>query len=178
MRLYFTFGESLHCSSLFIITTLESRNWSRSSNEKVQTTFSKHGHEEQFKHTVEVIENVDDAIEALGAGGNETAVNFMKQGKLLLEEKVKAFCRECYFLGRSDFAFTAYRDPKHDIIFLVKKDLGFLTNCWHRSHKKSWRTKSSTRIERGVRITKSQQNHKKLKQALSVSDGSFSTKHF
>ena len=59
---------------------------------------------------------MDDAIEALGAGGNETAVNFMKQGKLLLEEKVKAFCRECYFLGRSDFAFTAYRDPKHDII--------------------------------------------------------------
>eukprot|EP00111_Clytia_hemisphaerica_P022459 TCONS_00066021-protein len=44
-----------------------------------QTTFSKRGHEEQFKHTVEVIESLDDAIEALETGENESALTFIKQ---------------------------------------------------------------------------------------------------
>ncbi|XP_066913071.1 anti-sigma-I factor RsgI-like [Clytia hemisphaerica] len=47
-----------------------------------QTTFSKRGHEEQFKHTVEVIESLDDVIEALEAGENESALTFIKQERL------------------------------------------------------------------------------------------------
>ena len=43
---------------------------------------------------------MDDVIEALGAGENETAVNFMKQGKLLLEngKKLKPFVENVIFL--------------------------------------------------------------------------------
>eukprot|EP00111_Clytia_hemisphaerica_P004760 TCONS_00013682-protein len=42
-----------------------------------QTTFSKH--EDQFKNTLEVIENLNDAIEPLEAGENISAMTFMKQ---------------------------------------------------------------------------------------------------
>ena len=36
-----------------------------------------------------ILENGDDAKEALEAGKNESAMNYMKQGKLLLEDRIQ-----------------------------------------------------------------------------------------
>ncbi len=54
-----------------------------------QTTFSKKGHEEQFKHVAEVLENVDDALEALEKNDCEAATTILKQGKELLEQRIQ-----------------------------------------------------------------------------------------
>lgn len=53
-----------------------------------QTEFDKKGHDEQFKHTINVLETVDDALDALEKGDNNSATGFMKQGKKLLEDRI------------------------------------------------------------------------------------------
>ena len=54
-----------------------------------QTSFSKKGHEEQFKYTAEILESVEDALDALEANNSEASVEILKQGKKSLEDRIQ-----------------------------------------------------------------------------------------
>eukprot|EP00111_Clytia_hemisphaerica_P018057 TCONS_00053421-protein len=54
-----------------------------------QIHFNKKGHEEQFQHTTQVLENVDDNLEALEEKDFDVAKNFLTKGKKLLEERLQ-----------------------------------------------------------------------------------------
>ena len=52
-------------------------------------SFTKKGHEEQYNHTAEVLETVDDALESIDTNNFEEAKNLLEKGKLLLETRLK-----------------------------------------------------------------------------------------
>ena len=65
------------------------RHISEIERKRDQSTFSKKGHEEQFKHVVEVLEDLDDALEALEKKECDAAMNILKQGKELLKQRIQ-----------------------------------------------------------------------------------------
>ena len=51
--------------------------------------FNKKGHEEQFKHTAEILETLDNTFEFLVSNDNETATEILKKGKKSLRAESK-----------------------------------------------------------------------------------------